>query len=230
LICLLLACTQAEHAISLTPQTFDEQIATSDDWLLEFYAPWCGHCQRLAPVYEDVAERMTDGIKVAKINCDAHKGLCARFSVKGFPTLMMLHKNQLHPYKGARTFQALTDFAKGGYASTVGSFQLPAAGEFMVEAALTDKIWDFANEHYVLASIYSALVCFMVAMFVFVIYDSCCAARPELANTNILPAAAASALGVGGVGAGVAKPIFADSTGSSSFFFFNGCSTCTGVR
>jgi len=198
--CLLIVFVRAEFAISLTSQNFDEEIATADDWLLEFYAPWCGHCQRLAPIYEEVAEKMTGGVKVAKVNCDVHKGLCSRFSVKGFPTLMMLHKNTLHPYKGARSFQALTDFAKGGFASTVGSFQLPAVGESLSEQGFIDKIWDFAYEHYILASIYSTLVCFMVALFVFVVYDSCCHTVPQQASPVPLQSAAASALGVGGTG------------------------------
>ena len=57
---LLVALAHASHVVDLTSDSFEHLTqaatgATTGDWLVEFYAPWCGHCKHLAPVYEDVA-------------------------------------------------------------------------------------------------------------------------------------------------------------------------------
>ncbi|EKX38962.1 hypothetical protein GUITHDRAFT_165054 [Guillardia theta CCMP2712] len=77
------------RVIGLTAKDFDEQVMESDDsfWLVEFYAPWCGHCKQLAPQYEKVAKNLHGLIKVGAVNCDEDKQLCGKFGVRGFPTL-----------------------------------------------------------------------------------------------------------------------------------------------
>jgi len=62
---------------------------------VEFYAPWCGHCKRLAPDYEKVAQAFLTEPKVAivKIDCDAHKAKCSQFDVSGYPTLKWFPKD-----------------------------------------------------------------------------------------------------------------------------------------
>jgi len=57
------------EVVVLTDKNFDE-LTKSRDWLLEFYAPWCGHCKKLTPIYETVATVLkAKGIGVAKIDC-----------------------------------------------------------------------------------------------------------------------------------------------------------------
>jgi len=51
--------------------------------VVEFYAPWCGHCQRLAPEYEKAATNLKGMIKVGGVNCDEEKQLCGQYGIQG---------------------------------------------------------------------------------------------------------------------------------------------------
>eukprot|EP00287_Rhodomonas_sp_CCMP768_P014512 CAMPEP_0196760428 /NCGR_PEP_ID=MMETSP1091-20130531/105208_1 /TAXON_ID=302021 /ORGANISM="Rhodomonas sp., Strain CCMP768" /LENGTH=719 /DNA_ID=CAMNT_0042109313 /DNA_START=21 /DNA_END=2181 /DNA_ORIENTATION=+ len=79
------------NVIALTQENFNEQVAESDDafWLVEYYAPWCGHCKQLAPNYEKAAKNLNGLVKVGAVDCDAHQGLCSAAGVQSFPTLKL---------------------------------------------------------------------------------------------------------------------------------------------
>lgn len=51
-------------------------------WLLEFYAPWCGHCRSLAPKLKAAAAALKGVVRVGVVNCDEHKELCGRHGVE----------------------------------------------------------------------------------------------------------------------------------------------------
>jgi len=97
--------------------------ATTGDWMVEFYAPWCGHCKHLAPVYEEVATELKGEVNVAKVDASKERSLGSRFEIKGFPTILFLSHGQVYKYKGKRTKDALVDFAKGGYKLKVDDAQ-----------------------------------------------------------------------------------------------------------
>ncbi|KAI8619205.1 protein disulfide isomerase [Chytriomyces sp. MP71] len=112
----LLACVGlalASNVIDLTPSNFDKVIDGSKPALVEFYAPWCGHCKSLAPIYEELADafvRDKNNVVIAKVDADAHKDLGSKFGVTGFPTLKWFPKGAKTPedYSGGRE---LTDLA-----------------------------------------------------------------------------------------------------------------------
>jgi thiol-disulfide isomerase/thioredoxin len=64
------------NVVELTSQGIDSQLSEGS-WLLEFYAPWCGYCKRLEPVYEEVAKELkagTSGVSAARIDGSKYKG------------------------------------------------------------------------------------------------------------------------------------------------------------
>ncbi|WIA21255.1 hypothetical protein OEZ85_000490 [Tetradesmus obliquus] len=89
--------------------------AGSSGWLylVEFYAPWCGHCQQLAPKWKKVAESLKAVAKVAAVNCDDHKPICSARGVRGYPTIMALapHSKSWQEYQGDRSAAALSSWA-----------------------------------------------------------------------------------------------------------------------
>lgn len=63
--------------------------------MIEFYAPWCGHCQKLSKTYEKVAKDLKGFAKVAAVNCEDEKSkpLCQKYKIKGFPTIKIARPN-----------------------------------------------------------------------------------------------------------------------------------------
>ena len=92
-------------------------------WFVKFYAPWCGHCKKLAPTWEQLSEDFGDKINVAKVDCtsEANKQLCKDYDIKGFPTLIYFpaeerYNTEFFGYKGTRSIEALVAFSvDGGY-------------------------------------------------------------------------------------------------------------------
>ncbi|KAE9531198.1 hypothetical protein AGLY_010404 [Aphis glycines] len=94
-------------------KNFDDLVINNGvDTLVEFYAPWCGHCKSLAPVYEQVAEKLkNEAVSLVKMDATAND-VPSTFDVRGFPTLYWLpkdNKNKPIRYEGGRE---VNDFIK----------------------------------------------------------------------------------------------------------------------
>uniref|UniRef100_A0A7S0HE66 Thioredoxin domain-containing protein n=1 Tax=Phaeocystis antarctica TaxID=33657 RepID=A0A7S0HE66_9EUKA len=131
---LLTACVQGldltSNVVELTTTNFHK---TSEGlWLLEFYAPWCGHCKKLAPTYERVATYFAEaksgsGVHVAKIDATEHPGLAGRFDVKGYPTLLLYRGDRkVADFSGPRTYENIVQWVEKHQDSTGGT-EIPKA-------------------------------------------------------------------------------------------------------
>lgn len=96
--------------IALTPDNFD-QITKSEMVLVEFYAPWCGHCKSAVPDVKKAATALKGVVKVAAVDADAHRDLGQRFAIQGFPTFKFLVDGKPVDMNGGRTAKELVDFA-----------------------------------------------------------------------------------------------------------------------
>jgi len=115
--------TISKGVIKLNTRNFDSSIRDGNVWLVEFYAPWCGHCRQFAPTYELVAKKLHGDheterkVRVASIDGDNEKALSARFGVHGFPSFFLIDGWTVTEYSGRRSLEAMVKFANETYAS-----------------------------------------------------------------------------------------------------------------
>lgn len=75
--------------LELTSDNFDQQTATGVT-LIDFWAPWCGPCNMLAPIIEELAKEYEGRAKVFKVNIEDAPDIASRFQVMSIPTLILL--------------------------------------------------------------------------------------------------------------------------------------------
>lgn len=106
----------ASAVIDLLPSNFDDIVLNSGKpALVEFFAPWCGHCKSLAPVYDELAsafQHAKSEVTIAKVDADEHKELGRRFGVQGFPTIKWFDGTSDKPtdYASGRDLESLSAF------------------------------------------------------------------------------------------------------------------------
>jgi protein disulfide-isomerase A6 len=131
--------------VVLTPSNFDSIVKDpKKDVLVEFYAPWCGHCKKLTPDYEKAAASFDgeDSVVIAKVDCDEHKDLASKYGVSGYPTIKFFPKDNKEgeAYNGGRSPKDFVEFLnqRAGAERTVG-------GGFSAEAGRIAELDDVAS-------------------------------------------------------------------------------------
>jgi protein disulfide-isomerase A1 len=106
--------TTHREVVDLTTDNFQSMITdpANPKWLIKFYAPWCGHCKKLAPVLDEVAPATAGQLAVGKIDCTTQRALCDQYNVRAYPTLKYSVDGALQDYPGGRKPEEFTSFAK----------------------------------------------------------------------------------------------------------------------
>lgn len=102
---------EEDDVVVLDDNSFDQAVKEIDFLLVEFYAPWCGHCQKLAPEYAKTAQVLktkSSPIRLAKVDATVNQFLSSRFEVTSFPTLKFFHYGSPREYDGGRVEEEIT--------------------------------------------------------------------------------------------------------------------------
>ena len=114
-----------ENFYQLVVDKTTDQVSSDKPWFIKFFAPWCGHCKRLAPTWEELSTKNGSKLNVGTVDCTSDLGrpLCNHYEVRGYPTLLYFpisensdKPSQYYKYQGPRSLDYLESFAlNGGY-------------------------------------------------------------------------------------------------------------------
>eukprot|EP01061_Rhynchopus_euleeides_P003084 TRINITY_DN12368_c0_g1_i1.p1 TRINITY_DN12368_c0_g1~~TRINITY_DN12368_c0_g1_i1.p1 ORF type:complete len:562 (+),score=196.37 TRINITY_DN12368_c0_g1_i1:97-1782(+) len=132
----------ASDVLVATTETFDAMVHDNDMVdviLVDFYAPWCGHCKSLEPELEKAAAELKDKAHIIKVDATVETSLASRYNVKSYPTLTAWIGGHEHHYDGARTAAGIIEW--------VSHFTGPPVAHLKTH----DDLKNFKLEHYVFA-------------------------------------------------------------------------------
>lgn len=76
------------EAIELSSSTFDRLAGSDTTLVVDCWAAWCGPCRQMAPAFEEAARRAPPGVRLAKLDTEAHQDVAARLGIRAIPTLI----------------------------------------------------------------------------------------------------------------------------------------------
>ncbi|PNW80746.1 hypothetical protein CHLRE_07g328150v5 [Chlamydomonas reinhardtii] len=113
---------QGTDVIVLTEDNFKSQVVKSDElWLVEMYAPWCGHCKALKPAWIEAAGELAGKVRLGAVDCTVHQSVCQEYGVQGYPTIKFFGQNKRSPedYNGGRDSGSIVAWGNSKFAAMV---------------------------------------------------------------------------------------------------------------
>lgn len=100
-------------SVSLTGETFQTLVTmTQEPWFIKFYAPWCHHCQAMAPNWLQLAKEMQGRLNIGEVNCDVETRLCKDVRLRGYPTIVFFRGGERVEYDGLRGLGDFVQYAE----------------------------------------------------------------------------------------------------------------------
>jgi protein disulfide-isomerase A1 len=127
--------------VELDEGNFEAAVAAVDYLFVDFHAPWCGHCKRLAPQLDEAAPvlaALSTPIVVAKVNAEKYKKLGSKYGVDGFPTLLLFDHGVPTEYTGSRKAGLLIESLKKLVAPAISVLESDSAIKTFVQEAGSD--------------------------------------------------------------------------------------------
>lgn len=100
-------------SVPLTAESFQTMVTmTHEPWFIKFYAPWCHHCQAMAPNWQQLAKEMKGKLNIGEVNCEAEKRLCKDARLRGYPTILFFRGGERVEYEGLRGIGDFVHYAE----------------------------------------------------------------------------------------------------------------------
>eukprot|EP00002_Diphylleia_rotans_P030597 TRINITY_DN6302_c0_g1_i3.p1 TRINITY_DN6302_c0_g1~~TRINITY_DN6302_c0_g1_i3.p1 ORF type:complete len:106 (-),score=19.05 TRINITY_DN6302_c0_g1_i3:141-458(-) len=77
----------SSKVVVLNDENFEQSIGQGR-WFIKFYAPWCGHCKHLAPIFAEAASIVSDSVTFGEVDCTQSKDTCSKYQIKGYPRMV----------------------------------------------------------------------------------------------------------------------------------------------
>jgi len=110
----VVAIAAVSRAVSATQElgreSFKDLTTSGRNGMIKFYQPWCGHCTRMKPEWDKLAEEAHPSVFIADVNCSDEDELCTENGVSGYPTIKVWREGKVEEYSGGRGFDELLGF------------------------------------------------------------------------------------------------------------------------
>jgi protein disulfide-isomerase-like protein len=148
------AVAEESKVIAMNRFNFDDHLQRGP-WMVKFFAPWCGHCQKMAPEWIKLAAASTAtqlGLSVGEVDCTSNRALCEVHGIQGYPTVIYFAGGKSRPFSGGKmNSETFLAFAKENMKKDGGGLSTGPVFTFLRDAKQLLAVWPtgalFYNVH-----------------------------------------------------------------------------------